>query len=452
MPPKRRFIHNILFLVIILSTAFVTAFYSYFLLPNEQHLIVGDTIDFPSLVPQELLKNVSVHVKTDKIGVLEINGSPVNEKGYRYMGTPAVAAEPGKLNLELKVFGVIPLKSMMVDVLPEIQVIPGGHSVGVILQTEGVMVVGHSAVYGKDGETLFPAKDAGIELGDLLVSINDDKIKNDKHAAELINKYGPGGILRVEVKRSGKAQEMKVVPHFCEDTKTYRIGLYIRDNAAGVGTLTFYEPNEGKYGALGHMITDLDIRPGEKGKIVKAQIQGIKPGKKGEPGEKIAMFVGDALKGDIDHNSNFGIFGKLDNPINNSFYKTGISVAFANQIQEGPAEIITVIQGDKLEKFDINILKVLPQHHPTGKGLVIQVTDPRLLKETGGIIQGMSGSPIVQNSKLVGAVTHVFVNDPTKGYGCLAEWMLLEAGLIKKHAFLAPEIQSKSPISLKIVS
>ncbi|MGI6066565.1 MAG: SpoIVB peptidase [Bacillota bacterium] len=452
MPPKCRFIQNILFLLIILSTAFVTAFYSYILLPNEQHLIVGDTIDFPKIVPQELLKSVSVYVTTDKTGVLRINGNPVDEKGCRYMGGSAVAAEPGKLSLELKAFGFIPLKSMMVNVLPQIKVIPGGHSVGVILQTEGVMVVGHSAVYGKGGETFFPAKDAGIELGDLLVKINDDKIKNDKHAADLINKYGPMGILRIEVKQSGKTREVKVIPNFCEDTKTYRIGLYIRDNAAGVGTLTFYEPTEGKYGALGHMIADLDVRPGERGKIVKAQIQGIKPGKKGEPGEKIAMFVGDTINGDIEYNTSFGIFGKLNNPITNSFYKTEIPVAFANQIQEGSAEIITVIQGDKMERFKINILKILPQHHPTGKGLVIQVTDPRLLKETGGIIQGMSGSPIIQNNKLVGAVTHVFVNDPTKGYGCLAEWMLLEAKLIKKHAFLKTENPSNSPISLKIVS
>jgi len=185
----------------------------------------------------------------------------------------------------------------------------------------------------------------------------------------------------------------------------------------------------------------------EKGRIVKADIQGIKPGKKGEPGEKIGIFNGDELRGNIEINSHFGIFGRLNKPLDNPYYKNGIPIALSNQIKEGPAEIITVISGDKLEKFDIRILRVLPQHQPTGKGLVIQITDPRLLKATGGIIQGMSGSPIIQEGKLVGAVTHVFVNDPTKGYGCLAEWMLLEAGIVQKTtASKLPEIMTKSPV------
>ncbi|ATW24062.1 SpoIVB peptidase [Candidatus Formimonas warabiya] len=435
MPPKGRLVQRLLLLVIVLSTSMTTAFYSYLLLPDEQKLLVGDSLNLPKLTTPKLVSGLTVYVESSKNGALQINGCPINEKIYKYTGETPVVTEPGHLNLKLKLFGIIPLKSMMVDVLPQIKVIPGGHSVGVMLQTEGVIVVGHSPVYGEKGQVFYPAREAGISLGDSLLQINGVKIKNEKHAAELIDQYGKKGPLEILIKQGGKKKTVHVTPRFCQDTQSFRIGLYIRDNAAGVGTITFYEPQARKFGALGHMIVDLDIVSGKnKGKIVKAEIQGIKPGKRGEPGEKIGLFIADELKGNIEVNSNFGIFGSLSTPLKNPYFKSSIPIALSSQIKEGPAEIITVILGDKLEKFDINILRVLPQHQPTGKGLVIQITDPRLLKTTGGIIQGMSGSPIIQDGRLVGAVTHVFVNDPTKGYGCLAEWMVLEAGLVHKEA------------------
>lgn len=447
MPPQPRILQKVLLLIIIFSTSFTTAFYSYFLLPSEQKLSVGDALNLPQLLTPGIDHHLSVYVESNKNNVLKINGYPVTQKIYKYNGEQAVVTEPGQLNLSLKLFGVIPIKNMMVDVLPEIEVIPGGHSVGVMLQTEGIMAVGHAPVYRNDGTYAYPAKEAGIELGDNILAINDSKIKNEKNAAELIHQFGAKGTLKLLVRRDGKEKIISVEPEFCQDTKTFRIGLYIRDNAAGVGTITFYEPKGKKYGALGHMIADLDtVDQAEKGRIVKADIQGIKPGKKGDPGEKIGLFDGKELEGNIEINSNFGIFGKLEEPLVNPFFKNGISIALSNQISEGPAEIITVIAGDKLEKFDIEIERVLPQHQPTGKGLIIQITDPKLLKATGGIIQGMSGSPIIQGGKLVGAVTHVFVNDPTKGYGCLAEWMILEAGIVHKEAASFPEIMTKSPV------
>ncbi|HHT64337.1 MAG: SpoIVB peptidase [Bacillota bacterium] len=447
MPPKHKFIQKILILVIIFSASFTTAFYSYFLLPSEQKLVVGDSLNLPKVKIPEFINNISVYVESNRNNVFEINGCPVTQKIYKYNGEAPVVTEPGQLNLRLKLFGIIPLKNMMVDVLPEVRVVPGGHSVGVMLQTDGVLTVGHSPVYQEEGQICYPAKEAGLELGDHILEINNTKIKNEKHAAELIHQLGSKGPLEILAKHKGEKKLFTVIPKYCVDTKTYRIGLYIRDNAAGVGTITFYEPIGGQYGALGHMIVDLEtVDTKEKGRIVKADVQGIKPGKKGEPGEKIGIFNGDELRGSIEINSHFGIFGRLNKPLNNPYFKNGVPIAFSNQIQEGPAEIITVISGDKLEKFDIEILRVLPQHQPTGKGLVIQITDPKLLQTTGGIIQGMSGSPIIQNNKLVGAVTHVFVNDPTKGYGCLAEWMLLEAGIVDKEASSLPEIMAKSPV------
>ncbi|MGI6678794.1 MAG: SpoIVB peptidase [Dehalobacterium sp.] len=447
MPPQSRIIQRILLLIIIFTTAFTTVFYSYLLLPSEQKISVGDVLNPSQFLTSRFNSHISVYVESNEKNVLKINGYPVTQKIYKYNGEQAVVTEPGQLNLSLRLFGFIPIKNMMVDVLPDILVIPGGHSVGVMLQTEGIMVVGHAPVYLEDGTFAYPSKEAGIELGDNILTINNIKIKNEKNAAELIHQLGSKGKLKLLVKRNGQEKTVHVQPQFCQDTNTYRIGLYIRDNAAGVGTITFYEPKGNKYGALGHMIADLDpIDQAEKGRIVKADVQGIKPGKKGDPGEKIGLFNEKELEGNIEINSNFGIFGELKEPLVNPFFKNGISIALSNQISEGPAEIITVIEGDKLEKFDIEIERVLPHHQPTGKGLIIKITDPKLLKVTGGIIQGMSGSPIIQGGKLVGAVTHVFVGDPQRGYGCLAEWMIMEVGIAHKETASLPEIMTKSPV------
>ncbi|MGE5702682.1 MAG: SpoIVB peptidase, partial [Clostridia bacterium] len=213
----------------------------------------------------------------------------------------------------------------------------------------------------------------------------------------------------------------------------YRMGLYIRDSAAGVGTLTFYEPKSGAYGALGHVISDVDtgqaIVVGD-GQIVQASVTSIEKGESGNPGEKFARFYNESVVlGNITKNTPFGIFGKMKESPKRSYYQEAIPVALAEQVQEGPAKILTVVDGQRVEEFDIEIVNVVKQHFPATKGMIIRVTDKRLLDKTGGIVQGMSGSPIIQNGKLVGAVTHVFVNDPTSGYGCFIEWMLQDAGL-----------------------
>jgi stage IV sporulation protein B len=214
--------------------------------------------------------------------------------------------------------------------------------------------------------------------------------------------------------------------------------MYIRDSAAGVGTLTFYDPKHKVYGALGHVITDMDtgkpIRVGD-GKVVKSNVTSIQKGESGEPGEKRAIFFQEnQVIGNIQKNTPFGIFGKMNSPPGEGLMNREIPVALAEQVTEGPAKILTVVDGQKVEQFDIQIVHVLRQKFPATKGLIIKVIDPRLLEKTGGIVQGMSGSPIIQNGKLVGAVTHVFVNDPTSGYGTFIEWMLQDAGVFHSSA------------------
>ncbi len=197
--------------------------------------------------------------------------------------------------------------------------------------------------------------------------------------------------------------------------------------------MTFYEPKTKKYGALGHVISDMDTKKPivvEDGQIVKSTVTSIEKGRNGTPGEKLARFSADReIIGNITVNSPFGIFGKLNKNITNGILDKPMPIALSHQVEEGPAQILTVVSGNEVEAYDIEIVSTIPQKFPATKGMVIKVVDKKLLNETGGIVQGMSGSPIIQNNKVVGAVTHVFVNDPTSGYGVHIEWMLHETGI-----------------------
>ena len=227
--------------------------------------------------------------------------------------------------------------------------------------------------------------------------------------------------------------ETELMPQKEEGEANYKLGLYIRDSAAGIGTMTFYHPQSKKYGALGHVISDMDTKKPivvEDGQIVRSTVTSIEKGSNGNPGEKLARFSSDkSVIGNITRNSPYGIFGELNREITNGVMDQPLPIALSHQVKEGPAQILTVVEDDEVELFDIEIVSTIPQKFPATKGMVIKVTDPELLGKTGGIVQGMSGSPIIQDGKVIGAVTHVFVNDPTSGYGVHIEWMLNEAGI-----------------------
>lgn len=347
-------------------------------------------------------------------------------------------------SIEFKLFNAIPIRTVQFDELPPVKVVPGGQSIGASLHSKGVMVVGYSPIQSVSGLS-FPAKDAGVQIGDVILRINDTYMCTENQLAETIHSAGKNGqSLKVLLQRGSQVFSLYVSPQLCPETVRYRIGLYVRDGATGIATLSFYDPASGVYGAIGHRITDSDtLQPvhSEDGNVVLASVQSIQPGKFGRPGEKIGIFAnGDTILGDIQKNTEFGIYGRLSYLPQNDLYPEAIPVASRMQIKTGYAEILTVIEYNIVERFSIEIEKVNTQDYPTSKGLVIRVTDPRLLSRTGGIVQGMSGSPIIQNGKLVGAVTHVFISDPIKGYGCFADWMLMEGGLIpkpeRKHPFL----------------
>jgi stage IV sporulation protein B len=412
--------------VLIIAFSSSPQFRNIYGLPPHMRIIQGEAalfnVNYPLTVTVSQNSTDSIRVKSQSSG---------------YTISRPVFLESVKLGhatVEFKLLGLIPIRTVQVDVLPQLKLIPGGHSIGVVLHSRGVIVVGNSPIQTNDGQYVTPAKDAGINVGDLILSINQVPVQSDSQVAEIIDSNGQGEPLNFLIKRGEEQINVLVKPILCNDTKRYRIGLFVRDSAAGVGTLTFYEPNSRTYGALGHIITDSDTNQPidcEKGKIVPATVSGIQHGKRGHPGEKIGVFIEeDQLLGNIQKNTQFGIYGHLNAMLNNDLYSEGIPIASMNQVQTGYAEMLTVVEGQTIERFAIEIQKINLQDSPESKGLVIKVIDPRLLERTGGIVQGMSGSPIIQNGKIVGAVTHVFVHDPTKGYGCFIDWMLMESGII----------------------
>ncbi|MGC7873554.1 SpoIVB peptidase [Desulfosporosinus sp. SYSU MS00001] len=342
-----------------------------------------------------------------------------------------------KIEVVYKLFGIFPIRSGEIEVMPPMKLIPGGQSIGVSLQTKGVLVVGQAAIEDKGGQKVYPAKEAGIEVGDTLLKINNQEVRTDQDVSDAVNLAGQqNGVAQVMFKHQGQILEKLIKPIFCVETGRYRVGLFVRDEAAGVGTLSFIDPATNQYGALGHVITDADTNQKIEvynGKIMASTIYSIQKGKRGHPGEKIGSFVTNSpFSGTIEKNSLTGIFGKLRGQITNPYYKEPISVGWESEVKVGPAKIYTVIQGEKVEEFSINIDRVM--HNRTdSKNMIVRVTDPRLLEATGGIIQGMSGSPIIQNGKIIGAVTHVFVNDAQRGYGVFIQNMINE-GIDNKAA------------------
>ncbi|MDI6906061.1 MAG: SpoIVB peptidase [Thermoanaerobacterales bacterium] len=395
---------------------------SFFGAPAHRQVLVGESLSSFLNVPPPLLRNLDFH--TDHPELLEPSPS----------GTGPLVRNPGELQVSLRLFGVIPLRYLTVTAVPEVEVVPGGQAIGVLLHSQGVLVVGQAPIRDAKGREHSPAREAGIAPGDLLLKINGRQVISESDVRELVNKAGRGGrSLKLELRRQKRTFQARVTPIYCGETAHWRIGLLVRDSAAGVGTLTFYEPHTRSYGALGHVIADAQTSQAIEladGKIVAAVIEGVRPGRRGQPGEKLGVFAGEGdIAGTIQKNTTCGIFGMLRSLPSVSFYRRPIPVALAEQIRPGKAEILTVLDENRVERFEIEIERVRPGARKDGKGLVIRVTDPKLLERTGGIIQGMSGSPIIQDGRLVGAVTHVFINNPTRGYGVPVEWMVEECGL-----------------------
>lgn len=314
----------------------------------------------------------------------------------------------------------------------DIELCAGGNSVGVRVSTEGVLAVGYSDITTGSGESESPAQNGGIQIGDRLISVNGNKIKNSKDLSKKINESKSENV-EILLERNGE-EITKNINLSKNGDGDYKIGLWVRDSTAGVGTLTFYDKESGKYGAIGHPITDSEtekILSIKNGDLLNSSIISIKKGVKGNPGELRGIFSSDKKPiGNVTGNTQCGIFGSMNKEnlknINNKTYKVG----WRDEIQPGPAQIITTIDEEGPKLYDIEIMKLAKQDSISTKSMVIKITDERLLEKTGGVVQGMSGSPIIQNDKIIGAVTHVLVNKPEVGYGIYIEWMLKDAKII----------------------
>ncbi len=390
-------------------------------LPNRIILSEGEEYTYNIYSP------LKVYAKVDKSGVLNLNGEMVDSNRTLKTKKPLTikAEQNGCFNLELKLLGLIPIRTVNINVEPKISVIPCGNTIGVKLYTDGILIIGTSeftTIYGRRGQPWIKAE---IKEGDIIDRVEGEKITNINDLIKKVDN-SDGKELNISIIRKGKKIDTKIIPEKDIENKKYKLGLWVRDSTAGIGTLTFIEPETGYFGALGHGITDIDT--GElltisKGEILKSNIISVQKGLKGKPGELKGVFMQEATSlGEILRNNERGIYGKITTKLTD--VPQPIIVGTGHQIEEGPAYILSNIKGEKVEKFDIEIQKVMKHNNLNGKGLIIKIIDNKLLELTGGIVQGMSGSPIIQNEKIIGAITHVFVNDPTKGYGILLEWML----------------------------
>ncbi|MBQ2676419.1 MAG: SpoIVB peptidase [Clostridia bacterium] len=322
---------------------------------------------------------------------------------------------------ELKLFGLIPIKTVQVDVIDEMYVVPSGKTFGIKIFTQGVMVVGMTDV-DSDSGLVNPAKKAGIKIGDVIVTMNGTQVNSNETVAKVIEKSG-GKEIDVVLMRRGKKCSVKLRPIKSAMENKYKAGLWVRDSSAGIGTLTFYNPTTGAFGGLGHAICDVDtglLLPLESGEIVDAKINSINKGTSGKAGELCGVFTGERL-GDLLSNCDMGVYGVMDKPMAS---KNIMKVALKQEVKTGKAKILTSIDNNGPKYYDCLIEKVKYSSNEAAQNMVIRVMDKELISKTGGIVQGMSGSPVIQNGKLIGAVTHVFVNDPTKGYAIFAETML----------------------------
>lgn len=297
--------------------------------------------------------------------------------------------------------------------------IPGGQSIGVAVSTEGAVIVGASDV----GSTPGPARLAGLRSGDVIVAIDGVEIRGSAEIAGMLD----GDECTVTYSRDGVRREALLKPAYDKSDGLYKLGVWVRDSAAGIGTLTYYDPATGRYGALGHAVTDADagiVLPVNGGTIYENSIIGVEKGRSGRPGEILGQFYDGGALGAVDTNSVCGIFGDMDAAPETPNYEGGMETMPKDDVHTGKAAILAAVDDTGVREFECEIVRVDRSERAQNRSFTIRITDDELISVTGGIVQGMSGSPVIQDGMLAGAVTHVYVDDPTMGYGVFIDNML----------------------------
>ena len=306
-------------------------------------------------------------------------------------------------------------------------VVPVGRAVGIKLFSDGVVVVGTSEI-ATDSGNVNPAKDCGLKEGDIITHINATEVDTIEEVSALLQEL-EGEAMSIRAIRDDRQVQLTAHAALCSADGAYTLGAWIRDSMAGIGTVTFSCPETGTFGALGHGINDVDtaqLMPLESGSILPATVAGVEKGKSGTPGQLKGVFDTSSTLGLLSANTSGGVFGTMTD----GHWADGkpVEVAKRSDVEPGEATILCNISGDRVDEYQVQITKIFPENADDCRDYLIKVTDQRLLDATGGIVQGMSGSPILQNGKIVGAVTHVMVDDPTSGYGIYVGRMLRQSG------------------------
>lgn len=325
---------------------------------------------------------------------------------------------PSSQEVSLKLFGIIPIKSVEICRTEAPVLTAGGTPFGIKLLMDGVMVI-------KLSESDCPAKESGIKTGDIIRLINNIPVSSNSEIQKIISESG-GQKLKISVNRSGKEFITYLTPVWNPEKRCYIGGMWVRDSTAGIGTMTFINKSTGMFAGLGHPVCDSDtgeIVPVSSGKAVPVQITGTVKGRNGVPGELDGCFVSGESIGELEVNNRCGIFGRISSQAAESYQGQEYKMGFKQDTETGKAYILCTTEGNTPESYEIEIESIDYSGENSTRNMIIRVTDERLIEKTGGIVQGMSGSPIIQNDKIIGAVTHVFISDPTRGYGIFAENM-----------------------------
>lgn len=391
-------------------------------------IIIPERINLIAGYQQSICYNVPLRASLyneENIIVSGMETEPVKENIVIDLNKTTIVTpmQEGTAKAEISAFG-IPLKTVSVNIIPQTKVITCGKVVGVVMKTEGIMVLGTGSVKREDGKVAKPSEGI-IKTGDIIVSCNGAAVTEKEELKRAVSTTD-GNALNLEVKRNDNLMDLEIMP-VQNECGEYKIGAWVRDSTQGLGTVTFIEPQSGKFAALGHGVYDVDTKeliPVAEGVVTLSEFSGVKKGESGEPGEIIGMLDKENIVGEVSTNTSSGIFGTMNANGIKSLDGEELEIGLMQDVTEGSAIIRSDVIGGEVKDYAINIESISRFGASADKGMVIRVTDDRLIEKTGGIIQGMSGSPIIQNGKLVGAVTHVFVNDAKKGYGIFIENMI----------------------------
>lgn len=330
-----------------------------------------------------------------------------------------------KYIINYKLFNLFNIKKLKVNVVDPDRYFAGGETLGFSLQSKGVILIGGNYILSKNGIER-PFENSGLKTGDIITKIDGIEINNVEDISKILKNF-EGGSVSLTVTRSGETFEVEISPALDSMTNAYKLGLWVKEDAVGIGTLSFVNATTKRFGSLGHSINDSETNECIKvsgGNIYESKILGIKKGKSGKAGELIGTFNRENVIGTVDKNCEYGVYGFVDSVETITKNKTAVDIGGRLSAKPGKAQILTCLDGDEIKAYDIEIIKTNFQSACNEKSMVLRVTDKNLIAKTGGIVQGMSGSPIIQDGKLIGAVTHVFVNDATKGFGIYIDWML----------------------------